>query len=179
MAKLTIIVGIGGSGKTHLCADLAKGGNARPFYDATLAGDDNKRAGFNCLGEMVARLLGTREDCVMDESHLTVPSFREKFKRFCDQFLIGVEQEWIFFERDVVSCINNVHHDYQIKGRQELSRLKAVRGQSRDYEVPPPGAYPGHQLPRPVYRRPSPIFDDHQEAEAFAWLESEIARLEK
>ena len=33
----------------------------------------------------------TREACVMDESHLTIPSFRDSFKIFCDTFLVTVQ----------------------------------------------------------------------------------------
>lgn len=177
MAKLTIIVGMGGSGKSHLCAEIAKNSNAKAFEDATLTKDDFRRAGRDCLGEMVARLLGRQEDCVMDESHLTVTGFRNKFKSFCDEFLNGVEQEWIFFEHNVVACINNVFYDSQKKGR-EPSRLKALKGQIEHYkEVPLPGAFPGHRELRPVYRQESPRFG--QEADALSWLHGEIARLKQ
>jgi hypothetical protein len=174
VAKLTIIVGVGGSGKTTYCHELASERNATPFTDGTLAHSDRRRAGFGCLGEMVARLLRNKEDCVMDESHLTHTAFRETFKKFCDEFLAGVEQEWIFYENDVLACINNVYYDYHVNGRTGVSRLKAVENQGSVYVVPPAGTYPGHHQARPVYRQPSPQFDDKQEA--LAWLQGEIAR---
>lgn len=138
--------------------------------------DDRKRAGYDCLGEIVARLIGRGEDCVMDESHLTDPSFRGAFKGFCDEFLPGVEQEWIFFEEDVVACINNVYADHQGPRKGGATRLSALMGQIGAYVVPTPGSFPGHEGPRLVYRRESPKFGEGQEAEALAWLHGEIAR---
>jgi len=92
MARLIVIVGMGGSGKSTLCREIASSRKAIPFQDATLANGDRRRAGYDCLGEIVARLLRRNQDCVMDESHLTVPEFRNIFRAFCDDFLSGVEQ---------------------------------------------------------------------------------------
>ncbi|WP_435005208.1 AAA family ATPase [Tundrisphaera lichenicola] len=178
MAKLIIIVGVGGSGKTTYGKSLAEERYATAFIDGTLAEGDARRAGFRCLGEMVARLLGRGEDCVMDESHLTHPGFRETFKDFCDQFLAGVDQEWIFFENDILACINNVYFDQnKAKPRIGLPRLKAVQDQGRHYEVPPPGIYPGHHQARSVYQQPSPQFNDILKAQT--WLQAEIERQSK
>lgn len=179
MAKLTIIVGIAGSGKSALRKEIAGNRNIKGFGDGTLVKCEPRRAGFDCLGEMVARLLGRQEDCVMDESHLTMRHFRDLFKEFCDQYLPGVQQEWIFFERNVIACINNIYHDMyvRVKERDLLSRLKALKcqGKPKAYEVPAAGEYPGHQAPHPVYRQESPKFTDEQEA--MHWLQGEITRL--
>jgi hypothetical protein len=127
VARLTIIVGMGGSGKTRLCNKLAMEGNTKAFPDATLPakdGDHLRRAGHDRLGELVARLLGSQEECVMDEAHLVNADFRNRFKDFCDRFLIGVKQEWIFFEHNVVACINNIYHDYEnTRTRPDPGRL--------------------------------------------------------
>ena len=138
MATLTIIVGMAGSGKSSLCDEIARqsDGPVHIFKDATLTHDDKRRAGHGCLGEMVARLLGCSENCVMDEGHLTDPKFRRLFKEFCDKFLVGVSQEWIFFNADVLACINNVFHDAETNGRKELSRYTALNNQMAVYEPP-------------------------------------------
>ncbi len=177
MAKLTIIVGIAGSGKSALCKEIAENRNIKAFGDGTLTNSDRRRAGFDCLGELVARLLGRDEDCVMDESHLCMPTFRDTLRSFCNEFLNGVGQEWIFFDRDVLGCINNVYHDMyvQVKKREFLSRLRALVGQSGAYAVPTPGEIPGYQSPQPVYRQKTPRFTDEQEA--LGWVHGEIARL--
>lgn len=178
MARLTIIVGVAGSGKSSLRREIARERRIKGFGDATLTNhDDRRRAGRGCLGELVARLLGRGEDCVMDESHLTMDHFRGLFKGFCDEFLPNVEQEWIFFENDALACINNVYHDMyvEVKDRDWLGRLKALRNQSKAYEVPPAGAYPGYQAPIRVYQQASPRFADKEEAQR--WLHDEIERL--
>jgi hypothetical protein len=164
---------MGGSGKTHFCKEIEANHRAKAFSDATLTSDDHRRAGFDTLGEMVARLVGRKEDCVMDESHLTVASFRDKFKRFCDEFLCGIEQKWFFFERDILACINNVYHDSQ-RGRESLGRLEALLNQSRIYQVPAAGSYPGFEKAVPVFKQSSPRFPTLQEAEQ--WLKSQVTR---
>ena len=176
MAKLTIIVGMGGSGKPLLCSEITDASKACKFTDATLTNNDRRRAGYDCLGEMIARLLGRGQDCVMDESHLTVPTFRDTFRNFCDEFLKGVEQEWIFFERNVVACVNNVFHDWQNK-RTEPSRLEALENQIKVYQVPRAGEFPGYQQPRPVYRQQSPKFKTSEEGQALIWLRARGASL--
>ena len=176
MAKLIIIVGMGGSGKSHLCDEIAKERGSALFKDATLTKNDWRRAGHDCLGEMVARLLGRDEDCVMDEAHLTDANFRNAFKDFCNTFLTGVEQEWIFFEHDVLACINNVFHDAQTTRRDEPSRLKSLGNQVDSYKIPLPHEFPGYTQPRPVFKQPNAKFA--HEADAREWLRGEIERLE-
>jgi len=177
VAKLTVIVGIAGSGKSSLCADLAQVRNVKVFEDATLVNSDRRRAGYDCLGELVARLLGCKEDCIMEESHLTMEQFRNTFKKFCDEHLRGVTQDWIFFKNDPVRCINNVFHDMyvEIKERDHSSRLRALLGQIEGYVVPAKGEFPGHDLPRDVFQLESPTFTEKHEA--LDWLRKEISRL--
>lgn len=155
--------------------EISKKSNAKMFEDATLTeNNDRKRAGFDCLGEIVARLLGCHENCVMDEAHLTNPTFREMFRAFCNEFLKGVEQEWIFFEANVVACINNIYHDWHMNGREELSRLKSLADQIKVYSVPPDGQFPGHEKPRLVRPQECPKFEDSQKEEALEWLYGKI-----
>lgn len=174
MAKLTIIVGMAGSGKSHFCEEYAKQHSAKAFFDGTLANKDEKRAGFNCLGEIVACLLGRNEDCVMDESHLCMKPFRDNFKAFCDEFLPEIEQEWIFFEKNTLASINNIFHDFQ-EGRQSPSRLEALLGQNNGYTVPARDEFPGEREPVPAYQRPSPRFTD--EGEALKWVQDTFQKL--
>lgn len=156
-----------------LCDEIAKKSNAAAFKDATLVteGDHHRRAGHDRLGELVARLLGFQQDCVMDEAHLVNADFRGEFKDFCDRFLQGVEQKWIFFEHNVVTCINNVYHDWEITGtRKEVSRRRSLANQIKEYEVPPAGNFPGHQGPRKIVWQEPPKFKDCEEAAALSWL---------
>jgi hypothetical protein len=177
VAKLTIIVGMGGSGKSKLCDEIAKKSKATAFKDATHVpkGDHARRAGHKCLGEVVARLLGFQQDCVMDEPHLVNADFRMQFKGFCDDFLKCVEQEWIFFQHDVVACINNIYYDWEIGTRQEVSRLQSFANQIGEYKVPPAGDFPGHCEPQRVYRQAFPKFKDWEEEAALSWLRKHAA----
>lgn len=174
MAKLTIIVGMGGSGKSHLCQEIATSQNAHAFDDATLVVDDDTRAGFKCLGEIVARLL-SNHDCVMDEPHLTNEEFRAKFKSFCDEFLAGVEQEWIFFDYDPLACINNVFEDIRNGVKcEKIGRLESIVNQIVEYKVPAAGDYPGYESPRPVIKPPNQRF--YFMEDALMWLHEEIRK---
>lgn len=169
MSTLTIVVGMAGSGKSTFCKSVAHQTGAKLFEDATLTSNDERRAGLNCLGEIVARLVGRNEDCIIDESHLTVPSFRNLFKDFCDSFLPNVNQKWIFFEKDVRACINNVYEDAQ-NGRDDPSRFKALNNQRVAYQIPEPHAFPGFQV------QPVTSTNDRfgTETEAIVWLESKV-----
>jgi hypothetical protein len=106
----------------------------------------------------------------MDEAHLVNADFRREFKDFCDTFLKDVEQEWIFFERNVVACINNVFDDWENGRRREVDRLRSLANQIKEYKVPSAGTFTGHQSPREVIRQQSPKFKDSEEAEARIWL---------
>ena len=177
MPKLTIIVGMGGSGKTTHCEKLGKERNCPYFSDATLADGNERRAGHRSLGEIVARLLSGERECVMDEAHLTDSEFRKSFERFLREFLPGVEQEWIFIAKDTLACINNIYLDLQ-KGKRndDRCRLQSVRNQIRNYTAPKPGDYPGYQQLHPVHSRPGGKFTS--EREALAWLDDKIASYE-
>lgn len=177
MPKLTVIVGMAGSGKSCLCNEIAtRSTPATPaFKDGTLTNTNERRAGHECLGEIIARLLGCGEDCVMDEAHLTDPSFRASFIRFCETFLPKIELEWRFFEADVVACINNVYRDAQ-NGRRQLCRYKALDAQRKLYSVPDEAALPGRTV-HSVYQCESPRFSPSEESDAIQWLQSEIAQL--
>ena len=177
MPKLTIIVGMAGSGKTHLCRTIAAESSppAVPFPDATWANSGSKRAGHESLGEIVARLLGRGEDCVMDEAHLTSTEFRNHFKEFCETFLPEIELRWIFFKPDALQCINNVYRDCQgPDGRCELGRFESLNKQRLRYSVPDATEFPGREV-WDVYRHDKRQFS--KEAIAVEWLESEIDRL--
>lgn len=173
MAKLTIVLGMAGSGKTHFCKQLSQESGAKFFNDATLV-DDKRRSGHGCLSEIVARLLGRSEDCIMDESHLTVSSFRSRFKSFCDEYLEGIELQWICFEADVLACINNVFYDFTNQIRSKPGRLNALNRQRTQYELPSETELPD-RLVQTVYRQAEPEFK-HEDT-AIKWLESEIERM--
>ncbi len=172
MVTLTIIVGMGGSGKSYFGKDLAKRERIKHFFeDFTVPSPDCRRAGFKGLGETVFRLL-QGDDCIVDESHLTVTEFREDFRAFLREFLPNVEQRWIFFENDPLSCINNAYKDYlnAESKRDHIGRLKALNNQRQCYKVPDPTGYQGFQR-KDVYDG-NPHFAD--ESAAISWLQQTL-----
>ncbi len=100
---------------------------------------DHERVGYGKFTEVVARLLGKGENCVVEESHLTTTSFRKEFVRFCDLFLPNIKKDWVFFESDPLRCLNNVYHDFKVATNREYqhkSRIEAVLNQVEQYEIP-------------------------------------------
>ncbi len=81
MAKLTVIVGVGGSGKTYFARQQSRERTEPYFSDVTLVNikDRRQRAGYGKITEVVARLLGRDESCIIDESYLTNTGFRDDF----------------------------------------------------------------------------------------------------
>lgn len=179
IATLTIIVGVGGSGKTNLAQKLSRERSEPYFADATLVNNENlkQRAGYGKLTEVVAILLGQNKSCIIDESFLTNKAFRDDFIKFCSYYLPNVKQEWIFFQNERLKCINNLYYDAfeapQEKRRNEDSRFKAVYGQIQEYEVPNPQNFPYKMLaPKPVHSCKNPKF--HTEKEAINWLKRKV-----
>lgn len=134
MAKLFIIVGMAGSGKTYAANELARNEKIRNvFPDATNVDCcDKKRAGINSLGEIVARLK-RGENCVMDEAHLTNDEFRKHFITFCNTFLGEIDISWIVFELNKLNCINNLKHDFDHHNRKDKGRLESFKNQAENY----------------------------------------------
>ncbi|WP_125199130.1 hypothetical protein [Guyparkeria sp. SCN-R1] len=181
MAKLTIIVGVGASGKSTLRKQICEKTGARGFEDGTAVprGNDRRRAGHRALPELVARLLGpSAQDCVLDESHLVHERFRKEFQRFCDKHLPGVEQEWIFFNNDLAACASNAYFDAMNHGRKDASRFRSILGQSKKYVVPEVGSYPGHDQVLSVYQQEKPQFRTGEEEKARKWLKAAIKAVE-
>jgi adenylate kinase family enzyme len=101
MAKLTFLLGLCGSGKTHIAERLATQTGAKLFSD--FLQDQNKNF------PTVVQNLNAGKDCIIDEGKYSIPRFREKI--LAD--LVNVanfELEWICFENDRASADWNVRH---------------------------------------------------------------------
>ena len=183
MAKLTIIVGPGGSGKSTYGGELSR--KERVFFseDATLVSmwDDNQRAGFGKITEAVVRMLRNGEDCIIEESHLVNLEFRKLFVSFCDELLPDVDRHWIFFEHNPLGCINNVYHDAYSKQRRverdHDSRFKAVVSQIENYRVPEPAELVGDTMGTQPVSCTAEHFGCLSDAKI--WLENEVSQLKR
>ena len=183
MAKLTIIVGPGGSGKSTYGRMLNQKDGVFFSEDATLVSmaDNGQRAGFGKITEAVARMLGNGEDCIIEESHLLDPVFRNLFVKFCDERLPGVDRHWVFFEHSPLGCINNVYHDaYSEQERVERnhdSRFEAVLNQIKNYQVPEPAELAGDAMEIQPVSCTTKHFSRLNEAKT--WLENEVSQLKR
>jgi len=165
MTKLTIIVGMPGSGKTTLGRELAH--PEHQFSDVTSRGK-KKDFGPGGMGELIARL-ARGEDCVADSAEFTVPKYRDTFRSFLNEFLPEVKLEWIFFENDRVACLNNLIRDLN-STRHRPERLNFLKIETNSYRLP--DAEWGDFIVRPVYAGDSQMFSD--EKSAFRFLDQKI-----
>lgn len=100
MAKATLIIGLPGSGKTHLAQELQATSIIAPMMI-----DDPVLVDLTKLNNIV--------DVIVTDPHLCNPRIRQNaIDTFAKR---GYEIEFIFFENDVEKCIKNVA--YRADGR--------------------------------------------------------------
>lgn len=103
MAKVTFLLGLAGSGKTHRAEELKKETGAEVFE-----GTEGERKD-ELLRAMVQRL-NAGESCIVEEIAYCLPSRREAIvATLCSQ-VSNIEIEWICFENDLESANWNVCH---------------------------------------------------------------------
>jgi hypothetical protein len=100
MPKVTFILGLSGSGKTHLSEQLKRETGAEIF--ANLLSDDSG------LSALIERLRHG-EDGIVDEVRFCLPAYREQIIQSLAQ--IGdLEIRWICYENDLETANWNVIH---------------------------------------------------------------------
>ena len=132
MARLTMIVGLPGSGKSHLSDELAEQRKSRVYHDVLgrhLIPDESE--GYCSL----LRALQAGEDCVANEICLAHRDKREAFEKMMGVlFGATVQVDWIFFENDPAQCRANVDADDVKPDKQ--GRLDAIAHYSAAYDIP-------------------------------------------
>jgi hypothetical protein len=112
MPRVKIVVGLCGSGKSHLARELGEAGYAVLDEDVAFTvepGSVLSGPKFDCL----LRRLSEGKDCAFTEALLMFKPVRELFmpclkKR---QGMDGVTVEWIFFENDLEAANHNCTND--------------------------------------------------------------------
>lgn len=148
MPTLTVVVGLPGSGKSHLLAAYPVANpaalvvddyHAAPRHDSPAVEDGR------AYPELVAALRAGRDALVADIA-FTDHAARAEFARVLGAEP-GVELEWVFFENDLPACLANIaRRDRASRDAEEW----AARAFAPGYAVPP------GVTPRPVWRPVSP-----------------------
>jgi deoxyadenosine/deoxycytidine kinase len=100
MAKLIFILGLSGSGKTHLSESLKKETGAKVFTNL-LAEDSQLSALIESLRE--------GQDCIIDEVRFCLPAYREQILQPLSQ-ITDLDMRWICYENDLETANWNVIH---------------------------------------------------------------------
>lgn len=99
MAKVTFLLGLGGSGKTPLSEQLKAETGAEVFE--SLIHNKTCPALIQCLRE--------GKDCIVEEIMYCIPSYRDQIMQCLSQ-VTGLQVQWICFENDLGSANWNVTH---------------------------------------------------------------------
>jgi hypothetical protein len=126
MARVTFIIGLCGSGKTHLAEKLQEETGAELFDDFV------ERLTTDL--PILLRYLKEGRDCIVQEIGFCFAEEREVIDRALRHQLPGVGIEWICFENDLESANWNVCHRTN-KGKPEL-HLEINERVHRQYTYP-------------------------------------------
>ena len=100
MAQVTFILGLCGSGKSHLAEQLKKETGAEIF--------ENILADASSLPALIECLRSGR-DCIVDEVRFCLPAYRSQILEYLSQ-LTNISLHWICYENDLESANWNVIH---------------------------------------------------------------------
>ena len=116
--KVILIVGLPGSGKTHLARKLVQNQGLKLFDD------------IDSLDQLFCALKN-QESCIITDPNLCDPSIRAKALKILKENFEELTLEWIFFKNDPESCRKNVA--FRNDGRDVEATIKRF---SKVYEVP-------------------------------------------
>lgn len=132
MGRLTIVVGLPGSGKTHYLRTESTG--CPKVFDDFLARDRYSDGG------LFAVLSALRDggDCVIDEAGFCDQGQRDGFVRCIRRLFPGLEIEMVYFAPDVGACLRNLLGDYLAGRRTDhyASRVEWCLKYARVYRIP-------------------------------------------
>ena len=132
MAKVTIVVGLPGSGKTLLSRSLARGG--AKVYEDFLSPEFLSGIG---MGAILDDLWSGR-DCVLNDPSLCPEGRRVRFAALLQRAVPGVEIGWHFLANDAARCVLNVLGDFWQGRRNDLeARLGEIRRLHGEYVITP------------------------------------------
>ncbi len=119
--EVLFIVGLPGSGKTHLANRINRDNNNR----YTIVDDPTN---FNT---QIVPLLNDGRDIIITDPHLCVDKNRESAKNKVHSINDKYKIEWIFFENDPIKCLRNIEH--RSDGRKVKNYINQL---SKSYIIP-------------------------------------------
>jgi len=132
---VTFILGLCGSGKTHLSEELALQSGADIFESLV---------GNNAFAELSQRL-ASGMDCIVEEICFCIPSWRDEILQILSQ-IEGLEVRWICFENDLDSANWNVDRRTNKADAETHNRI--------NQQLHPHYVYPNGADIRPIHRIP-------------------------
>lgn len=127
MPKITLVVGLPGSGKTTLTTVLAQGG--AKFCD------DFRNGQF--AWEHLLQDLNNGSEYVVKDPSLCDPEIRGRVERCLRGKIPDIQIAWVFLANDPDQCILNVLSDFWYEKRNDLeARLREIRRLSPIYQIP-------------------------------------------
>ena len=134
MVKLYIVVGLPGSGKSHLLRELSKlcSGVCAEDYMASSINDSPQFTDSRYYGDLIKDLQEGKDRVIADIEFCDTWR-RIEVEQVVRQDVPEVTIEWRFFENDPEKCIANVER----RGRKNMEKEKfKIRHLSRKYHIP-------------------------------------------
>lgn len=133
MAKVTVVVGLPGSGKSHLIRELASThpGICVEDFHANAIGNSPHVTASRHYCDLV-RCLKEGKDCAVADIAFTDRPRRDELQFVIRSLVPGVEFEWVWFENDVEQCIANIQRrdrdgkDREADMARHFGRLYAI-----------------------------------------------------
>ena len=135
MKKLNVVVGLPGSGKSHLVGELCKSCRGICVEDYMKSSLDNAPGLTNSrhYKDLVCCLREGKE-CVIADIEFCKNQKRDELKQLIECEVPMTTVKWHFFENDPKKCIKNVEN----RGRRNVEEeKKKVWDLSKEYDIPP------------------------------------------
>lgn len=129
MPKVTFILGLCGSGKSHLADEMVKDLGVRKFDENFILEEHQQQDLFNSLRAGI--------DCVLIEIHYCMLEYRDPFIQRLKQEVPDVAIEWIAFKNDLATANRNCELRTN-KGKAK--EHKEINGRLSPHYIIPSGA---------------------------------------
>jgi predicted kinase len=135
MAKLVVVVGMPGSGKSHYIRGLEPQfpGVCAHDYMANSHGDSPRFTDSRLYDDLVRALREGRDSLIADIEYCDTWR-RVEVEEVIRRDVPGVEIEWRFFENDPARCEANAARRGRVGVSEERRKIRAL---SRKYQIPP------------------------------------------